>query len=85
MHILAVMSLTTPDDRLARARRRDRSFLINEALEQYLDLQEWQEAQIRTGLAEIQRGETVPHAEVVTWLRSLDTDEPLPMPEPGRR
>ena len=71
-------------DRLAKARRRDRSFLINEALDQYLDLQDWQESQIRAGLKEAQRGETVPHAEVVAWLRSLDTDDPLPMPEPRR-
>jgi RHH-type rel operon transcriptional repressor/antitoxin RelB len=71
-------------DRLAEARRRDRSFLINEAIEQYLELQDWQEAQIRAGLEEVQRGETVPHAEVVAWLRSLDTDSPLPMPEPQR-
>jgi predicted transcriptional regulator len=71
-------------DRLAAARRRDRSFLINEALDQYLELQDWQEAQIRAGLEEARRGETVPHAEVVAWLRSLDTDEPLPMPEPRR-
>jgi len=86
----ATLSVRTEDDirdrldRLAAARRRDRSFLINEAIEQYLELQDWQDAQIRAGLEEARRGEPVPHAEVVAWLRSLDSDEPLPMPEPRR-
>ena len=72
-------------DRLAEARRRDRSFLINEAIEQLLELNDWQEAQIRAGIEEADRGETVPHEEVATWLRSLGTDNPLPVPEPRRR
>ncbi len=72
-------------DRLAGARRRDRSFLINEAIEQYLELSDWQEAQIRAGIEEADRGETVPHEEVAAWLRSLGTDNPLPVPEPRRR
>ncbi|HUS55494.1 MAG TPA: CopG family ribbon-helix-helix protein [Thermohalobaculum sp.] len=71
-------------DALAGSLRRDRSFLIKEAIDQYLELNDWQEAQIRAGIAEVQRGETVPHAEAVAWLRSLDTDDPLPVPEPRR-
>ncbi len=51
-------------DRLARARRRDRSFLINEAIEQYLELSDWQEAQIRAGIEEADRGEFATEEEV---------------------
>lgn len=53
-------------DRLAEARRRDRSFLINEAIEQYLDKQDWQEARIREGIAEADRGEFATDEEVET-------------------
>ena len=72
-------------DLLAEARRRDRSFLINEAIEQFLELSDWQEAQVHAGIEEADRGQTVPHEEVATWLRSLGTDNPLPAPEPRHR
>ena len=51
-------------DRLAGARQRDRSFLINEAIEQFLELSDWQEAQIRAGIAEADRGEFATEEEV---------------------
>jgi len=51
-------------DRLARSLQRDRSFLINEAVEQYLELQDWQEAQIRAGIEEADRGEFATDEEV---------------------
>lgn len=51
-------------DKLAAARQRDRSFLINEAVARYLDLQDWQEARIREGIAEAERGEFASDAEV---------------------
>ncbi len=51
-------------DRLAGARRRDRSFLINEAIEQFLELNDWQEAQIRAGIEEADRGEFASEEEV---------------------
>ncbi len=51
-------------DSLAAARRRDRSFLINEAIEQYLELNDWQEVQIRAGIEEADRGEFATEEEV---------------------
>ena len=51
-------------DELARLQKRDRSFLINEALEQYLDLHSWQIAHIEAGLAEAERGEFASEDEV---------------------
>lgn len=51
-------------DRLAGARRRDRSFLINEAIEQYLELNDWQEAQIRAGIEEADQGDFATEEEV---------------------
>lgn len=51
-------------DRLAAALRRDRSFLINEAIEQYLAQLDWQEAQIRAGIEEADRGAFASDEEV---------------------
>ena len=51
-------------DRLASQLRRDRSFLINEAIEQYLAQLDWQEAQIRAGIEEADRGEFASEEEV---------------------
>ena len=51
-------------DRLAGTQRRDRSFLINEAIEQYLELSDWQEAKIRAGIEEADRGEFATEEEV---------------------
>ncbi len=66
----ATMSFRTDEetksrlDRLAGTRQRDRSFLINEAIEQYLELSDWQEAQIRAGIEEADRGEFATEEEV---------------------
>lgn len=44
-------------DRLAAQMDRDRSFVLNEAVAAYLDLQEWQLEQIRAGVEEADAGD----------------------------
>jgi predicted transcriptional regulator len=51
-------------DRLAGTRQRDRSFLINEAIDRYLELNDWQETQIRVGIEQADRGEFATEEEV---------------------
>jgi predicted transcriptional regulator len=70
-------------DQLAKSRRRDRSYLINEAVEHYLAFQDWQDAQTKAGLEDVEQGRTVPHAQAVAWIRALDTDESAPLPRPA--
>ncbi len=57
---------------LAKATDRSKSWLLEQALEQaldaYLETQSWQVARIERGLAEIDRGDGVPHEEVAEWL-----------------
>jgi len=43
-------------DRLAKSLDRDRSYLLNEAVDQYLELHRWQLKQIDKGLADIKAG-----------------------------
>lgn len=62
-------------DELAAAMDRPRSWLLERALEEYLDVQQWQIAQIRKGMQELREGKGIPHEEVVAWLESWGTDE----------
>ena len=55
-------------DSLAAAQDRSRSYLINEAITNYIELHAYQDALVRKGLEEMRRGRVVSHAEVVKRL-----------------
>jgi len=56
-------------DRLAEASKRDRTFIINEAIEAYLDANKWQMDHIKASLAQADRGEFAPSADVEKALK----------------
>ena len=56
-------------DSLAAAQDRSRSYLINEAIRNYVELHAYQDALIRQGLAEMRKGRVVSHEEVVRRLK----------------
>lgn len=62
-------------ERLAAAMDRPRSWLLERALDEYLELQSWQVAEIRKGMEEIRQGKGIPHEDVVAWLETWGTDE----------
>jgi RHH-type transcriptional regulator, rel operon repressor / antitoxin RelB len=51
-------------DKIAEALDRDRTYVVNEALESYIDVHRWQIDHIRQGLREADAGRFVPEAEV---------------------
>ncbi|MDE3059583.1 MAG: ribbon-helix-helix protein, CopG family [Pseudomonadota bacterium] len=55
-------------DALAKSLDRDRSYLLNEALSQYVELQSWQLEEIHQAIAEADAGKTVSHEEVLKQL-----------------
>jgi len=57
-------------DELAAATSRPKSWLLEQALDAYLEVQAWQVAHIERGLQELERGEGVPHAEIAAWLKT---------------
>jgi predicted transcriptional regulator len=61
-------------DRLSKATDRPRSWVLEQALDAYLDSQEWQITHIQRGLAEIERGEGVAHDKVEKWLAGWGDD-----------
>jgi predicted transcriptional regulator len=59
---------------LSKATDRPRSWILEQALDAYLDSQEWQIAHIERGLAQIERGEGVAHDKVEKWLAGWGGD-----------
>ena len=57
-------------EKLAKATSRTTSFLAADAIDAYLDLQEWQVEAIKAGIADADAGRVVPHEEVEVWVRS---------------
>lgn len=51
-------------DTLAKSLDRDRSYLLGEAVQAYLDTQQWQLEQIRAGIAEADAGRVMDHRRV---------------------
>ena len=67
-------------EKLAKSTGRTRSFLAAEALNDYLDLNEWQVAGIKRAIGSLDRGEGVSHDEdkdwVITWGRKRERPGP---------
>jgi predicted transcriptional regulator len=55
-------------DSLAVAQDRPRSYLINEAITNYIQLHAYQDALVRKGLDDMRKGRVVSHEEVVNRL-----------------
>ena len=51
-------------DLLAKIQKRDRTFVINEAIETYLEINQWQIDHIKASLAQADRGEFAKDSEV---------------------
>jgi predicted transcriptional regulator len=57
-------------DSLAEAQNRPRSYLINEAITNYIEMHAYQDALVRAGLQDMRKGRLVSHEEVVKRLKS---------------
>lgn len=72
-------------EKLAKSTGRSRSFLAAEALNEYLDVNEWQVAGIKQAMASLDRGEGVPHDEVKAWVKSWGRKRERPAPKRSAR
>ena len=57
-------------DRLAKSMDRSRSWVIGQAIERYLDHEEWFLDQVDEGIAQADRGELIAHDAVMREVRS---------------
>jgi predicted transcriptional regulator len=72
------------DDRLsavAETLDRPRSWVVQQAIKEFVDLQAWHLAAIDEGIKAADAGELIPHDKVVAWIESWGTADELPMPE----
>jgi RHH-type transcriptional regulator, rel operon repressor / antitoxin RelB len=67
-------------ERLAKSTGRSRSFLAAEAINEYLDVNEWQVAGIRRAIASDERGEGISHEQVKEWVASWGGRRERPIP-----
>lgn len=67
-------------EKLAKNTGRSRSFLAAEAINEYLDVNEWQVAGIKEAIASADRSELISHDQVQAWVNSWDSDNELPAP-----
>jgi len=68
-------------EKLAKNTGRSRSFLAAEAINEYLDINEWQVAGIKQAIASFDRGEGVPHGQVKDWITSWGSGRERPIPK----
>lgn len=67
-------------EKLAAATARSKSWLAANAIQEYVEAEEWQVQAVRRGLADARAGRVVPHEKVEAWLNSWGTDHELPPP-----
>jgi len=71
-------------DSLAAAQDRPRSYLINEAITNYIEMHAYQDALVRKGLEEMRKGRVVSHEEVVKRLKRPGRARRLSSRSPSR-
>ena len=68
-------------EQLATSTERDKSWLLEQALDQYLLSQAWQIEAIEEGIADAEAGRMIPHDKMREWLLSWGKDGEIEPPE----
>lgn len=66
---------------IATALDRPKSWVIEQAVQDFVALQEWQLAAIDEGIRAADAGRVVSHEDVASWVRSWGRPDELPMPK----
>jgi RHH-type rel operon transcriptional repressor/antitoxin RelB len=68
-------------EKLAESTGRSRSYLAAEAINEYLDVNEWQVIGIKRAIASLDRGQGISHEQVKDWIASWGSKNERPIPE----
>jgi RHH-type rel operon transcriptional repressor/antitoxin RelB len=68
-------------EKLAKSTGRSRSFLAAEAINDYLDVNEWQVAGIKRAITSLDRGAGLSHELVRDWIESWGSAKERPVPK----
>ena len=60
---------------------RPKSWVVEHALKEFIELQLWQFVAIEEGLRDADAGRVVPHEDVVAWVESCGHPDERPMPQ----
>jgi predicted transcriptional regulator len=66
---------------IAEALDRPKSWVIEQAVKDYVALEEWRRSAIAEGLSAADAGRVVPHEDVAAWVRSWGSPAELAPPE----
>ncbi len=61
-------------DGIAKSLSRSRSWIINQALERFVEYEEWVELEVKAGLAEVERGDVALDTEVRSAFNKWGVD-----------
>jgi len=67
-------------DDLAQRLERPKAWVVKQALTAWIDREEEQHRLTLEAMADVDQGNVIDHQDVQTWVKSLDTDAPLPLP-----
>ena len=67
-------------EELAKNTGRSRAFLAAQAINEYLDINEWQVVGIKKAIRSLDAGMGIQHEEVKKWVASWGTKKELPRP-----
>jgi predicted transcriptional regulator len=68
---------------IANALDRPKSWVVEQAIKDYVALQQWQLAAIDEGIEAADAGRVVEHEDVAAWVKSWDLPGELPPPKCG--
>lgn len=72
-------------DELAANYNRSRGWIVRQALAAIIEQEENRHQMILQGLADVDTGRIVEHADVLKWVNSLNSETPLAVPQSGRK
>jgi RHH-type transcriptional regulator, rel operon repressor / antitoxin RelB len=72
-------------EKLAKSTGRSRSFLAAEALDAYLDVNEWQIAGVKNAITSLDHGKAIGHKAVKGWVSSWGRTRERPAPKRATR
>ena len=68
-------------DDLASRLERSRGWVVKQALAAWVEQEEERHRLTLEGLADVDADRTIAHARIEAWASSLQTDNPLPLPQ----
>ena len=70
-------------DRLAKATARSKSYLVSNAIKEFIEINEWQIQEIKRAIQEADRPDAqfIDHADVASWLSTWGSDKEKKPPQ----